>query len=327
MGTATWGKSNEIGRGRDANKPSQIPAKGWKDTLYRIKYEVGHDRISLISAAMSYYAFLAFVPAITAIVLMYAWINDPGEIATHIAKAGNFIPNEFQTILKDQLTALASKAQTTLGFSAITALLISLYSSSKACSAIIDGMNIIHEEEEKRNFFKRNLTSIGLTFIGIVLSVFAIVVVVAIPALLANFEFGDTIEKVVGGVSWLILLSLFSFYLSVIYRFAPCRKKPKWRWVSWGAMIASVFWAIASLMFSWYAAEFGEFNKTYGSLGAIVVLLMWLYISSFVILMGAEINAELEHQTAKDTTIGPPKPMGQRHATMADTVGESVAKK
>ena len=325
MGTTTWanGTAKDNSRGRQATKPSQIPAKGWKDTIFRIKDEISNDRLSLISAAMSYYAFLALVPAITSIVLMYAWVSDPGEISNHISKIGRFIPNEFQEILRNQLTTLSAKASSTLGISTIVALLLSLYSSSKAASAIIEATNIIHDEKEKRGFIKRNLVAIGLTFLGIVLSVVAVLVVIALPALMGNFEFGDTIEKIVGASSWVVLLGLFSLFLSVVYRFAPSRHKPKWRWVSWGAVIASVLWAIASLAFSWYASEFGEFNKTYGSLGAFIVLLMWLYISSFVILLGAEINAELEHQTTKDTTTGSPKPMGERNATMADTIGEA----
>ncbi len=329
MGSTIWGKSkDDSDRGRDATRPSQITAKGWKDALYRIKDKVGDNRLSLISAAMSYYAFLAFVPAVTSIVLMYAWISDPAEISQHIATFGAFIPNDFQEILRQQLTSLASKkTEATLGLSAIGALLFSLYSSSKACGAIIVAMNIIHEQKEERGFIKLNLLAIELTFLGVILSVFAIIVVIAIPALFGNFEFGNTIKTVVALVSWIVLLTIFSSYLGIIYRYGPCRNKPKWRWVSWGAVIASIFWALASLLFSLYAAKFGDFNKTYGSLGAIIVLLIWFYISSFVILMGAEINAKLEHQTKKDTTVGPPKPMGEREAYMADTVGESSATK
>ncbi len=324
MGTTMWSNSkNDTDRGRDATKPSQITAKGWKDTLYRIKDKVEDNRLSLISAAMSYFAFLAFVPAVSSIVLIYAWISDPAEISQHIATVGSFIPNDFQEILRQQLTTLASTAESTLRFSAIGALLFSLYSSSKACGAIIEAMNIIHEEKEERGFIKLNLISIALTFLGVLLSVVATLVVIALPALIGNFEFGDMIETVVAAVSWIVLLTFFSSYLAIIYRFGPCRKKPKWRWVSWGAVIASVFWALGSLGFSLYAAKFGDFNKTYGSLGAMIVLLVWFYISSFVILMGAEINAELEHQTTKDTTTGPPRPMGEREAFMADTVGAS----
>lgn len=330
MATSTWGKEKAFhrdggnDRGRNADKPSQIPAKGWKDTLVRIKNEIDHDKLSLVSAAMSYYAFLAFVPAISAIVLMYAWISDPGEIVQHISKIGSFIPNDFQKILTEQLTSLSAKADSTLGISTIVALLLALYSASKAASAIMEAMNMVHEEKEERGFIKRNLVAIGLTFVGIIFSVVAIVVVIGLPAVMGAFNFGETIEAITGIAGWVILLTVFSVYLSVVYRFAPCRKKPKWRWVSWGAMIASVMWAAASLLFSWYASEFGNFNKTYGTLGAFVVLLMWLYISSFVILLGAEVNAELEHQTKKDTTIGKPKPMGQRNATMADTIGAAA---
>lgn len=326
MATSAWGKEKDFdtSRGRNAKTPSEIPVKGWKDTLLRVKKEIGNDRLSLVSAAMSYYALLALVPAMTSIVLIYAWISDPVEISNHISKAGRFIPNEFQEILRGQLTSLSSKAQSTLGFSAIGALLFSLWSSSKANKAIMEALNMVNEEKESRGFFKINLTAMGLTLLGVVLSVVAILVVIGMPALMSQFEFGDTIEAVVAGLSWVFMLALFTFYLAIIYRFAPCRNKPKWKWVSWGAVAAAVLWALASLLFSWYAAKFGDFNKTYGSLGAVVVLMTWFYISSFVILLGAEINAESEHQTKRDTTTGPEKPMGFRKAEMADTVGESM---
>lgn len=323
---AIWENEKDFdkNRGREANSPSQIPVKGWKDTLLRVKKEIGNDRLSLVSAAMSYYALLALVPAMTSIVLIYAWISDPEEISNHISKAGRFIPNEFQEILRGQLTSLSSKAQSTLGFSAIGALLFSLWSSSKANKAIMEALNMVNEEKESRGFIKFNLTAMGLTLLGVVLSVVAILVVIGMPALMSQFEFGDTVETVVAGLSWVFMLALFTFYLAIIYRFAPCRNKPKWKWVSWGAVIAAVLWALTSLLFSWYAAKFGDFNKTYGSLGAVIVLMTWFYISSFVILLGAEINAESEHQTKKDTTVGPDKPMGFRKAKMADTVGESM---
>ncbi len=339
MATTLWhfGKKNyetredsqakEFNRGRTADKPSELPAKGWKDILYRVKSEVKNNQIGLISAAMAYYALLAFVPAITTIVLMYAWISDPGEISNHISKVGKFIPSELQEILRTQLTALSSKAQSTLGLSAITGLLFSLWSSSKVSKAIIVAMNIVHDEKEERGFFKLNLSALGLTFLGALLGVMAIFVVVGLPAFIKFFNLSGALETGVAASSWLVLLTIFSFFLSMIYRYAPDRDEPKWKWVSWGAAISAILWAAASLLFSWYASKFGNFNKTYGSLGAVIVLMMWLYISSYVILLGGEINAEMEHQTKKDTTKGPAKPMGSRNATMADTLGESAKKR
>lgn len=316
--------TNESGRGREAEKPGQIPAKGWKDTLVRVKKEISDDKVSMLAASMSYYALLASVPALTSLVLLYAWFSDPADISRHMSEISRFLPKEANEIITGQLTALASKAPTTLGLSAIGTLLFSLWSASKGSTSVIEAMNIIYNEKECRGFFKRTAMALGFTLLGTVLSLVAIVVVVAMPAITGIFNFGPLFETLGNVAGWAILLLIFSFYLSCVYRFGPCRQKAKWQWVSRGSLIASVLWALTSALFSWYASNFGNFNKTYGSLGAVVVLMTWFWISSFIILIGGEINSELEHQTKKDTTTGEPKPMGSRGAEMADTIGPTA---
>lgn len=322
MATATWDQ-----RGRNARSPKDIPAKGWKDKMVRVKKEIKDDRISLVSAAMAYYALFSLVPALTSVVLIYAWVSDPSDITQHISKISQFIPSELQEILKTQLSTLASTASSSLGIGAIFSLLLSLWAASKMSKAVIQAMNIIYDEEDGRGFFKLNGLALSLTLLGAVLSIIAIGVIIGIPAVTSLFNFPQAIETAVSIGSWVILLALFSFFLSIIYRFGPNRNKAKWKWVSWGAVIAAVLWAVTSLLFSWYAKEFGNFNKTYGSLGAVIVLMTWFYLSSFVILLGGEINAELEHQTSVDSTKGKPKPMGKRNAEMADTLGDTYDKK
>lgn len=319
MATTTWHN-----RGREADSPREMTAPGWKDTLLRVKSEIKDDKLSLISAAMAYYALFAFVPAITSMILIYAWISDPNQISQQLDQASRFLPGEVQDILKSQLTTLASKPQEALGLGAIGALLFSLWSASKGSKAIMEAMNIIYDEVDKRGFFKLNSVALLLTLIGACLSVLAIGVIVGIPAIASQFNIPSALQVGVTVISWIILLFLFSFFLAVIYRYAPHRNGPKWRWVSWGAAFSAVLWAIVSALFSWYATEFGNFNKTYGSLGAVIVLMTWFYLTSFVILIGGEINAELEHQTKKDTTKGSPRPMGSRGARMADTIGKSA---
>lgn len=311
-------------RGRNADTPRQIPAPGWKDILVRVKHEVGEDRLTMIAAAMAYYALLASVPALSSLVLLYAWFTDPASISEHLVSVERFIPTEAGEIIRQQLTSLASKASSTLGFSALGTLLFSLWSASKGSSAVIEAMNIIYDEKECRGFFKRTGMAIAFTLLGTVLSLVAILVVVALPVVTGFFDFGalfNSLSKIVG---WLLLLGILSFYISCMYRFGPCRERARWKWVSPGSVIASVLWAATSLLFSWYASNFANFNKTYGSLGAIVVMMTWFYLSSFIILLGGEINAEIEHQTKKDSTTGSPKPMGSRGAEMADTVGPSA---
>ena len=278
----------------------------------------------MVSAAMAYYALFAFIPALTSVVLIYAWVSDPNEIAGHIAMAKKLLPADIMNTINEQLQALASKASSKLGFGAIFSLLLSAWYASKGTSAIIEAMNIIYEEEDQRSFIKRNALAIGMALLGAVLAIIAMGVVVGIPAITSFFNFGGTFEIIGTAASWVILLAIFSFYLSFEYRFGPDRQKAKWKWVSDGAIIASVLWAVVSALFSWYAKEFGNFNKTYGSMGAIIVLMTWFYLSSFVILLGAEINAELEHQTKRDSTTGPERPLGARGAKMADEVGATA---
>ena len=309
-------------RGRTAESPREIPPKGWKDVMLRVKGEIKSDRLSLVSAAMAYYALFAFVPALSAIVLIYAWISNPSDIEQHMSAISNFLPEEAQTILGDQLKQLSGHAPQALGIGAIGALLIALWSASKGSKAIIEAMNIIYDEKEERGFFKLNFFALGMTLLGTVLGILAIGVLVIVPVVV-NFLELPLNEIVVQVLSWVLLLMIFTFFLSFVYRFGPNRAHAKWRWVSTGAIVSSVLWAIVSALFSWYAQEFGNFNKTYGSLGAIIVLMMWFYLSSFVVLLGGEINAELEHQTKKDSTKEPDQPMGKRRAYVADTLGES----
>lgn len=320
MATATWDNR----RGREAKSPTQIPAKGWKDTLMRVKEQLKHDHISMVSAAMAYYALFAFVPALTSVVLIYAWVSDPGEIAGHIARAKQFLPVEMMDTVNEILQGIASKASSKLGFGAVASILISLWAASKGTKAAIEAMNIIYEEEEKRGFFKLNALAIGMTLLGAVLAILAMGVIVGIPAItnFINLPEQLTIFATIG--SWVALLAIFSFYLSFLYRFGPSRQNAKWKWVSMGAVIAAVLFALASALFSWYAKEFGNYNKTFGSLGAIIVVMTWFYLSSFVILLGGEINSELEHQTKRDSTTGPSQPLGMRGAKMADEVGPTA---
>jgi membrane protein len=320
MATTTWN------RGREANSPHQIPSTGWKDTLYRVKDGLKLDHISMVSAATSYYALFALVPAITSVVLIYAWISDPADISQHISMVSNFMPEEARSLLETQLSSLAGQAGG-VGLGAILSILIALWSASKGTKAFMEAMNIIYNEREERGVIKYNALGLGLTLLAIVFSLLAIAVIIGIPAIAGQLNIGGAFQTIVTVVSWVVLLALFSLFLSCIYRFGPNRNEAKWKWVSWGAVIAAVLWAGASALFSWYASKYGDFNKTYGSLGAVIVLMTWFYLSSFVILLGGEINAELEHQTAKDTTRGKVKPMGKRDAHVADTVGEAHTKR
>lgn len=308
-------------RGRQATSPSQIPARGWKDILWRVYGNIGAHRILALAAGMTYYSILAIFPALAALVAIYGLFSDPGSIARHLDQVAGFIPGGAVEVAREQLTRVATKGDRSLGFTFAIGLVISLWSANAAMKALFDTLNIVYGEQEKRGFFKLNAISLGFTLAGIVFVLTALGAVVVIPIVLQYVGLSKTADLLIRIVRWPALFVAVAIALACIYRFGPSREAPRWRWISWGSAAATVLWLAASALFSWYAANFGTFDQTYGSLGAVVGFMTWLWISAIVILLGAELNAEMEHQTARDTTTGGPKPLGVRGAEMADTVG------
>jgi membrane protein len=308
-------------RGRLAATPSEIPAKGWKDILLRVYDDIGQHRILALAAGITYYTILAIFPALAALVAIYGLFSNPTSIAQHLDQLGGFLPGGAIDVARDQLTRVASKGGQALGWTFIIGLAISLWSANAATKSLFDTLNIVHDEQEKRSFIKLNAISLGFTLAGIAFVLLALGAVVVIPVVLNYVGLSNFADLLVKIARWPAMFVVLALALACIYRFGPSRTAPRWRWITWGSVIASILWIVASLMFSWYAANFGNFNKTYGSLGAAIGLMTWLWISAIVILIGAEIDAEMEHQTARDTTKGDSKPMGARGARMADTIG------
>ena len=308
-------------RGREATSPSDIPARGWKDILWRVYGNIGAHRILALAAGITYYSLLAIFPAIAALVAIYGLFADPSTIAKHLDDVAGFIPGGAVDVARDQLTRVATKGNRTLGFAFATGLLISLWSANAAMKSLFDTLNIVYGEQEKRGFFKLNAISLGFTVGGIVFLVAALGGVVAVPVVLQFVGLSNAADLLIRIGRWPALFVALALALSCIYRFGPSREAPRWTWITWGSAAATILWLAASGLFSFYAANFGTFNQTYGSLGAVIGFMTWLWISAIVILLGAELNAEMEHQTARDTTTGRPKPLGVRGAKMADTVG------
>lgn len=308
-------------RGRQATSPSQIPARGWKDILWRVYGNIGAHRILALAAGMTYYSILAIFPALAALVAIYGLFSDPGSIAKHLDQVAGFVPGGAVEVAREQLTRVATKGDRSLGLTFAVGLAISLWSANAAMKALFDTLNIVYGEQEKRGFFKLNAISLGFTLAGITFVLTALGAVVVVPVVLQYVGLSKTADLLIRIVRWPALFVAVALALACIYRFGPSREAPRWSWITWGSAAATVLWLAASALFSWYAANFGTFNQTYGSLGAVVGFMTWLWISAIVILLGAELNAEMEHQTARDTTAGRPKPLGVRGAEMADTVG------
>jgi membrane protein len=312
-------------RGRDARSPSEIPVKGWKDILLRIYANIGEHRILALAAGVTYYSILAIFPALAALVAIYGLFSDPAGIAKHLDEISGVAPSGAIDVAREQLTRLTTKSHQTLGFTFVIGLSVSLWSANAAMKSLFDTLNTIHGEREKRGLIRLNAISLMFTIAGIAFILAALGSVVVISVVLNDLWLSNATDLLVRIAPWPVMFAGLALALACIYRFGPSRRAPRWTWISWGSAAATLAWLAASALFSWYASNFGKFNETYGSLGAAVGFMTWLWVSAIVILLGAELDAEMEHQTARDTTTGEPKPMGGRGARMADTLGAPQA--
>jgi membrane protein len=313
--------ADKEGRGRLASSPSEIPARGWKDILLRVYSNISDHRVLALAAGMTYYSLLAIFPAIAAVVAIYGLFSDPTAITRHLDQMSGILPGGAVDVARDQLTRVASKGRGTLGTTFVIGLVIALWSANAAMKSLFDTLNIVYDEKEKRGFLKLNAVSLSFTLAGILFVLGALGAVVVVPVVLNFIGLSNFADLMLRIARWPAMFVAVALALALIYRFGPSREAPQWRWITWGSAMAAVLWLMASALFSWYAASFGKFNETYGSLGAVIGFMTWLWISAIVILLGAELDAEMEHQTAHDSTTGSPRPMGARGATMADTVG------
>jgi membrane protein len=314
----------QSGRGRFAERPSQIPTRGWKDILWRVYEGISDGRILADAAGVTYYALLAIFPGIAALVSIYGLFADPGTIVSHLNAASGFAPSGAIEVIRDQLTRLAAQGSTRLGISFLVGLVIALWSANSGIKALFYALNVVYEENEQRSFIKLNAITLAFTVGTIAFLLIALACVVALPVVL-NYVPLPQLGVLLNLARWPVLLVLIAVALALIYRYGPSRTQPQWQWVSYGSAFAAIAWIAASALFSWYAANFGSFNKTYGSLGAIVGFMTWMWLSIIVVLVGGKLNAEIEHQTARESTAGPPKPLGRRGAKMADTIGPARA--
>jgi membrane protein len=271
-----------------------------------------------------FYGLLTVFPATAAVVSLYGLFADTSSINEHLQLGSGFLPEGAIEVIGDQVKRITSHGPATLGFTFFGTLALSLWGANAGTKAIFDALNMIHKEREKRGFITLTLQSLLFTIGGIVLALTALAAVIVAPITLNLLGIPDTSwTGLVSLLRWPIVYLVILLALACLYRYGPSRTEPKWRWVTWGSAIAGAIWLIGSLLLSWYVANFGTYNATYGSLGAVIGFMVWMWLSTIVVLLGAEINAEMEHQTARDTTQGPRKPLGTRGARMADEIGEA----
>jgi len=315
------GQALASGRGRHATEPTHIPLKGWKDILWRTYEQIGEDRLLAVAAGVVFYGLLALFPAVTALVSSYALFVEPKSINDHMGFLSTFLPEGTFSIVQDQVNRVLSKGDMKLSGAFVLSLALALWSANGGMKAIIDALNVVYDEKEKRGFLKLNAVSLTFTIGGVVAILTAGALVIVAPVALQMIGMGSQTELLINFGRWPALAILLLLALAVLYRYAPSRRSPKWRWISVGSVVATLTWMVASGLLSYYLSNFGHYDATYGSLGAAIALMIWMWMSTIVILFGAELNSEIEHQTIADSTTGPPNPLGDRGARMADTVG------
>ena len=298
---------------RGAQTPTRIPPAGWRDVLLRVFHGISEDRVTTISGGVTFFVLLALFPGLAGLISLYGLVADSSSVAQHLNSLAGILPEGGVQILRDQLQQLTLQPPQKLGFATAASLAISLWSANGGIKAMFEGLNTVYEVPEKRSFIKLNAISLALTLGALIFVIVSLLTITVVPKLLSFFGLPG-ISEIVLFARWPVLLLVASLMIAVIYRFGPSREQPQWRWVSPGSIFAALTWIAASLLFSWYTAHFGSYNKTYGSLGAAIGLMTWIWISTMVILVGAKINAELERQTGVDTKVRRPAPHGERKA-------------
>lgn len=314
-------RAGATGPGNQADRPQQIPRQGWVQIAKRGWAEAKADQVPLLGAGVAFFGFLALFPALAAIVGLYGLFADPATIAAQVDQITQTLPEQARTLLTDQITSLTAGGRQGLGIGVVLSILVALWSASGGVNNLVTAINTAYDEDDDRSFVKKRGLALALTLGAIVFLLVVLALVAVVPPLLQTV-LGDSpvVQVLLQIVAYALLVVVISVALAVLYRVAPDRDAPKIRWVSVGAVVATVIWLVASIGFSIYVSTFGNYAKTYGVFAGIIVLLLWLWLTSYAILLGAEINAEAEQQTGRDTTRGQEEPMGSRNAVKADSL-------
>lgn len=312
----------ERGRGRRADNPTEIPAKGWLDIAWRTQRSFMENRLMLVAAGVTFYALLATFPAITALISVYGLFTDPTDVAEHLDLLAGFLPAGAMQVVGQQMDQVASHGGGALSLGLVFGIGLALWSANAGMKNLFNALNIVYQEKEARGFIILTATTLGFTFAMLAFMGVALGLIVILPIALNWIGLGG-LEGWLLLLRWPLLLISAALGLSVVYRWGPSRATAKWSWITVGGAFAAIVWISVSAGFSWYVESFGDYDETYGSLGAIIGFMTWIWISSIIVLLGAELNAQLEHQTTRDTTIPPGRPMGSRGAHMADTLGQA----
>jgi membrane protein len=313
--------TDQPGRGRLAHRPQHIPWRGWRDVLWRTFKEIGADRLSIVAGGVTFYTLLAIFPTLTAFVSLYGLVADINVVLEQITTLARLLPPGVVDLLGDQMIRLATAHDAGLSIAFLFSLVLAIWSANAGMNALFDGMNIAYGEAEKRGFIRRKLITLGFTAGAIVILTVLAVLLVAVPLWIDNAIGLSPSDLWWVPFRWVAILAMMMAAFVVLYRFGPSRSEARWSWVWIGAVFAALVWLIGSMAFSFYLERFADYENAYGPLGTVIGFMVWIWFSAMAVLLGAELNAEIEHQTAVDTTTGAPAPLGDRGARMADTVG------
>lgn len=305
-------------RGARARSPMRMGWRGYWEAAQRVFARLGPDRVGLVAAGIAFFGLLAIFPGIAALVAMAGLVVDSATVADEIGTSLSALPPSARTILTDQVDQVVAAETGGLSLAALGALALTLFSASRGVGNLVAGLNLVYGETEQRNILALTVLNIVLTLFLIAVLVVTFTIVAVIPVALSFLGEMPNLRDVAQALRWPILIAVAAGTFTVLYRYAPSRRNARWRWLSPGGVLACLLWAAATATFGWYVENLGSYNETFGALGGVIILLLWLWISSFVVLLGGLIDAELEAQTAVDSTVGPERPRGERGAVKAD---------
>lgn len=306
--------------GREAERPSAIGLIGWWDIAWRTWRGVNDDSLLMVARSIAFSIVMALFPSLAAFVSLYGIFADASKARDHLALLVGVVPADALTLIGDEMVRIAEGAEANLSLTFAVGLVLAFWAASTGMKALIRGLNIAYEEQERRGFVKLSWASLAMTIAAFAFALVTTGALLVVPlALRLIGASGEALS--LGELRWPGLFLLSVLALELLYRYGPCRARARWRWLSWGSVLASILWLGGSLVFSWYVTAFSAFSATYGSLGAVFGFLTWSWLCAGAVLLGAKLNAEIEHQTTRDSTVGPPRPMGRRGAVVADTEG------
>lgn len=308
-------------RGRCADEPQQIPVAGWLDILWRVKTQVVQDLVPLMAAGIAFNAMLALFPTIAAIISIWALVMDPQDLAGQIIQLSRYLPPDSSSLINDQARRIGESTSTGLSLTALGSVMVAMFIASKGVLWMVIGLNVVYGEEDRRGALRRGWIVAVLTM-GVILALMITIAFIAFfPLAIGMLRLDTLLVTLLVWLRWPALLLVMMLVIGVFYRFGPYRRPPRWKWISVGSVVATLLWLIGSAGLSFYFGSVIDPSDIYGSLGAVVVLMLWFWLSAFVVLLGAEVNAEMERQTYRDTTVGASHPPGERDAYAADTLG------